>query len=160
VRCIYGNVCKNLDENFKKVRCGSLWPREYLHAPEMPHDRDAPVWPDGGAQLQAQLYDNGTLRLQWKAALDEHGVYGYEIFRAVNAGPFVHLTSSMTANHVDEYALAGNRYSYYVRAYDFAGNRSRESNHVQLIVDPAFAIPADRSLELDGDVEAQMGFSA
>jgi hypothetical protein len=87
-------------------------------------------------------------------------VYGYEIFRAVNAGPFVHLTSSLTASHVDEYALAGNRYRYYVRAYDFAGNRSADSNITEIVLEPGFVVPPDRMLRLDGDVEAEQGYSA
>ena len=160
IRCIYGNVCKNLDENFKQVRCGSLWPRQFLHAPDAPDDQDPPVWPDGGAQLTAKLNENGQVRLTWKAAIDPQGVYGYEIFRAVNEGPFVHLTSSMTASHVEEYALVGNHYRYYVRAYDFAGNRSTDSNVTEITLDLRFAIPEGRTLKLDGDVEAEQGFSA
>jgi 2,4-dienoyl-CoA reductase-like NADH-dependent reductase (Old Yellow Enzyme family) len=160
VRCIYGNVCKNLDENFKKVRCGSLWPREYLHAPEAPDDHEPPFWPEDGALLAVKLNENGQVRLNWQAALDPRGVYGYEIFRAVNGGPFVHLTSSMTPGHVDEYALAGNRYAYYVRAYDFAGNRSGSSNITAIVIEPGFAVPEDRALRLDGQVEAEQGFSA
>ncbi len=160
VRCIYGNICKNLDENFKQVRCGSLWPREYLHAPEAPEDAAPPRWPAGGAQLAARLNENGQVRLTWQAARDPQGVYGYEIFRSVNKGPFVHLTSSMTPAHVDEYALAGNRYAYAVRAYDFAGNRSADSNTVEIFVTPGFAAPEDRRLELDGNVEAEQGYSA
>src|SRR3990172_274162 len=160
IRCIYGNVCKNLDENFKQVRCGSLWPRQYLHAPDAPDDDDPPVWPNGGAQLSAKLNENGQVRLGWKPALDPKGVYGYEIFRAVNEGAFVHLTSSMTASHVDENALAGNCYRYFVRAYDFAGNRSIDSNVAEIRVEPRFAVPEDRTLRLDGGVEAEMGYSA
>jgi len=160
IRCIYGNVCKNLDENFKQVRCGSLWPRQYLHAPEAPDDHEPPVWPAGGAQLSAKLNENGQVRLTWRAAMDPQGVYGYEIFRAVNEGPFVHLTSSMTASHVEEYALAGNRYAYYVRAYDFAGNRSPDSNIAEITLDPRFSVPEGKTLELDGRVEAEQGFSA
>jgi 2,4-dienoyl-CoA reductase-like NADH-dependent reductase (Old Yellow Enzyme family) len=160
VRCIYGNVCKNLDENFKQVRCGSLWPRRYLHAPEAPGDHDPPAWPDGGAQLDARLNENGQLRLAWKAAVDPQGVYGYEIFRAVNDGAFVHLTSSMTVGHVEEYALAGNRYRYTVRAYDFAGNRSADSNVAEITLEAHFSVPEGRTLELDGDVEAEQGYSA
>lgn len=160
VRCIYGNICKNLDENFKQVRCGSLWPREYLHAPEARDDHTPPVWRDGGAQVAAVLNDNGQVRLSWIAAHDPKGVYGYEIFRAVNGGPFVHLTSSMTTSHVDEYALAGNRYAYYVRAYDFAGNRSAETNTAEVLVTPGFVVPAEKTLKLDGPVEAERGYSA
>lgn len=160
IRCIYGNICKNLDENFKQVRCGSLWPREYLHAPEATDDSRPPVWPADGAALTAKLNENGQVRLTWKAALDPQGVYGYEIFRAVNDGPFVHLTSSMTPVHVDEYALAGNGYAYYVRAYDFAGNRSENSNTTEIVIEPGFVVPQERSLKLDGKAEAAQGYSA
>jgi hypothetical protein len=157
VRCIYGNVCKNLDENFKQVRCGSLWPRGALHAPDAPDDTQPPAWPPQGAGLTARLAENGQVRLGWRPAEDPQGIYGYEIFRAVNAGPFAHLTSSLTPTHVDAYALAGNRYAYRVRAYDFAGNRSAESEAAVVSVPALFDLPAGRSLALDGDVEARLG---
>jgi 2,4-dienoyl-CoA reductase-like NADH-dependent reductase (Old Yellow Enzyme family) len=160
VRCIYGNVCKNLDENFKRVRCGSLWPRDHLHAPEAPEDETPPAWPDTGSALGVKLNENGQVRVTWRPAVDPQGVYGYEIFRSVNGGPFVHLTSSLTANHVDEYALAGNTYAYFVRAYDFAGNRSADSNTAAIAVPPPFDLPPGRSLSLDGEVEAEQGYAA
>jgi 2,4-dienoyl-CoA reductase-like NADH-dependent reductase (Old Yellow Enzyme family) len=160
VRCIYGNICKNLDENFQQVRCGSLWPRGALHAPEAPEDATPPGWPAGGARLTARLTDNGQVRLAWQQAEDPQGVYGYEIFRAVNTGPFVHLTSTLTPTHVDEYALGGNRYAYRVRAYDFAGNRSAESEVAAVTVPAPFAVPAGKRLALDGEVEAREGFAA
>jgi 2,4-dienoyl-CoA reductase-like NADH-dependent reductase (Old Yellow Enzyme family) len=160
VRCIYGNICKNLDENFQQVRCGSLWPRGHLHAPEMPDDAAPPAWPDGGALLTTRLNENGQVRLTWRPAVDPQGVYGYEIFRAVNGGLFVHLTSSLTPSHVDQHALAGNRYTYRVRAYDFAGNRSPDSNAPEIEVTPAFTVPAGRSLVLDGRVQSAEGDDA
>ena len=159
VRCIYGNVCKQLDENFKQVRCGSLWPREFLHAPEARDDDVPPRWPDSGAQISARINDAGQVRLSWHGAIDEHGMYGYEIFRAVNDGAFVHLTSSMTASHVDDHALAGNRYSYFVRAYDFAGNRSIDSDRASIDIAPGFDA-GGAVLKLDGMVEAEAGYSA
>jgi 2,4-dienoyl-CoA reductase-like NADH-dependent reductase (Old Yellow Enzyme family) len=148
VRCIYGNICKNLDENFKQVRCGSLWPRDRLHAPEAPDDQTPPAWPGDGAGLSARLQSGGQVRLTWQAAEDPQGVYGYEIFRALNGGPFEHLTSSLTPTHVDEYALAGNRYEYFVRAYDFAGNRSPASETAAVVVDPGFTPPPGTALEI------------
>jgi 2,4-dienoyl-CoA reductase-like NADH-dependent reductase (Old Yellow Enzyme family) len=160
VRCIYGNICKNLDENFQQVRCGSLWPRQALHAPQAPQDEAPPAWPAGGARLSARLSDNGQVRLGWQPAEDPLGVYGYEIFRSVNEGPFVHLTSSLTATHVDAYALAGNRYAYHVRAYDFAGNRSEDSNVAVVEVAAEYTLAAGRTLRLDGEVEAREGYKA
>jgi hypothetical protein len=61
---------------------------------------------------------------------------------------------------VDEYALAGNRYAYHVRAYDLAGNRSDRSDTVEIFVAPGFAVPADAELALDGAVEAEKGYAA
>ena len=159
IRCIYGNVCKNLDENFKKVVCGSLWPRGLLHAPEAPDDHEPPHWPTDG-KLTAAIRENGQLRLTWEKAIDPQGVYGYEIFRSVNGGAFAHLTTSKTASHVEEYALAGNTYTYFVRPYDFAGNRGVDSNETTIEIPPGFEVPTGKGISLDGEVEAEMGFSA
>ena len=126
VRCIYGNVCKQLDEKFKKVTC-TLWLRHGLNAPRAdPEDTDPPIWPTDG-QVQTILRPNGRVRVEWEDARDEFGVYGYEVFRAVNEGPYIHLSSSSTNRYTDENALAGNHYHYMIKAYDFAGNRSVES---------------------------------
>ncbi len=101
VRCVYGNVCKALDERFRTVRC-VLWPKERLHAPDAPAggDTEPPTWPEG-AELRAELRPGGQLRLTWRAAHDPQGVYGYEIFRATNEGPAAHLTSGSVTSHVD-----------------------------------------------------------
>jgi dimethylglycine catabolism A len=155
VRCIYGNICKNLDENFEQVRCGSLWPRQHMHAPERPEDEVPPAWPEEGARLAVKLNENGQVRLTWQAALDPQGVYGYEIFRAVNEGEFVHLTSSLTPTHIDKFALAGNRYRYTVRAYDFAGNRSSACPPISLEVPTGFHVPDGYSLTCNSDKEAR-----
>lgn len=160
VRCIYGNVCKSLDENFRRVRCGSLWHREFLHAPEAPDDVTPPRWEANSACLTIKVNEMGQVRLNWRAAHDPQGVYGYEIFRAVNDGPFSHLTSSLTPSHVDEYALGGNRYRYYVRAYDFAGNRSAQTETVEAWIEPGFAAQENTVLALDGKVEAEKGYAA
>jgi 2,4-dienoyl-CoA reductase-like NADH-dependent reductase (Old Yellow Enzyme family) len=159
VRCVYGNVCKALDENFRTVRC-VLWPKAELHAPEPPPEGDLepPTWP-AGARMAAELRPGGQVRLSWTPAEDPQGVYGYELFRAVNEGPFVHLTSGGQASLVDAWALAGNRYGYQVRAYDFAGNRSGPSP-VAWIEVPADYDEVDGTLKLDGDIEATAGFTA
>jgi 2,4-dienoyl-CoA reductase-like NADH-dependent reductase (Old Yellow Enzyme family) len=104
VRCVYGNVCKSLDENFKRVDC-TLWPRPKKAAasPSTIANRDAgsdvgspagvvrgqapesddtvpPAWPEGGAQLRAE-FSKGRVLLRWEAAHDNEAVYGYEVFR-------------------------------------------------------------------------------
>ena len=159
IRCVYGNVCKALDENFRQVRC-VLWPKHALHAPApVAEDVDPPVWTtDGG--LTASLRPNGQVALVWENAWDAHGIYGYEIYRRVNDGPFVHLTSVTTHRHVDAFALAGNRYGYCVRAYDFAGNRSVPCTAVEIEIPLDFALAGGAGLALDGVVEAEMGYTA
>lgn len=159
VRCVYGNVCKALDENFREVRC-ILWPKEALHAPTpTPEDVDPPMWPTDGA-IAATLRPSGQVALVWEKAVDPFGVYGYEIFRRVNDGPFVHLTSVTTHRHVDAFALAGNRYGYFVRAYDFAGNRSLPSASAEIEIPLEYALANGVGLALDGGVEAEMGYNA
>lgn len=158
VRCVYGNVCKALDENFRQVRC-VLWPKDAQHAPEQPAEAaDKPAW-DGAVELKAELRDNGSVRLAWRAATARHGVYGYEIFRAVNAGPSAHLSSGTLPTYVDTMALAGNRYRYHVRAYDYAGQRSEPSEVIEVHVPVALEAP-DGAFRLDGAVEAKEGYRA
>ena len=79
VRCVYGNVCKALDENFRTVRC-VLSPKTELHAPVPPPEGDdtPPDWP-ADAGITPELRAGGRLRLSWPAAVDPQGVYGYEI---------------------------------------------------------------------------------
>ncbi|HEY4492834.1 MAG TPA: NADH:flavin oxidoreductase [Acidobacteriota bacterium] len=127
--CTYGNVCKNLDENFHKVTC-VLWPKGNLQAPES-SDTMAPVWPARGAGLTA-AYDKGQVFLRWNDATDNESLYGYEIFRAANDEAFQHLNSVKRTTHYDMDVLAGDRYRYYIVAYDLAGNRSEQSNTVEV----------------------------
>ena len=159
VRCVYGNVCKALDEKFKKVKC-TLWLKHGLHAPEAPaEDTTPPIWPDQG-QLQAKIQPSGRVQLAWEKAEDPFGVYGYEIFRSVNDGRFVHLTSATTNRYADYHALAGNTYAYHIRAYDFAGNRSVPSNAAAVKIPLPVPLSEGQTLQLDGEIEAEMGYSA
>lgn len=126
--CEYGNVCKNLDENFHKVTC-VLWPKGALQAPES-RDTTPPVWPEEGAALKIQA-GKGQILLTWNDAIDNETVYGYEISRSVNGGEFQHLASVKRNTHYDLTVAAGNGYRYYIVAYDLAGNRSTPSNTVE-----------------------------
>ena len=154
VRCVYGNVCKALDERFREVRC-VLWPKNARHAPEPdPADLAPPSWPAGG-QLQANLRPNGGVALSWEPAEDDVAVYGYVIERALNAGPFKALTSVITRHHVDGLALAGNRYRYRILAYDLGGKRSPASAETEVEVPADFLNLAEAerfgpALRIDG----------
>lgn len=122
VRCIYGNVCKTLDENFKRVDC-TLWPKKLGQAPESDDDVP-PRWPEQGAALTAEHKD-GRVLLRWKAATDEAGMYGYQVFRAEDASILVHHASvrALSARYEDSRVLPGTTYRYAVKPYDLAGNR-------------------------------------
>ncbi len=158
VRCVYANLCKQMEENYIPVRCGALWPKEYLHAPEAHDDCEPPEWPTNG-NLQVEIKESGRVRLKWEKAVDRHAMYGYEVFRSVNGGPFSHVNShkaTATVN-VDDDALAGNRYAYFVRPFDLAGNRGADSNIAEVTVAPKFEGLPDKEIVLDGRVEAQTG---
>ncbi len=133
VRCVYGNICKSLDENFKTVAC-TLWPKGKTQAP-ISYDRIPPSWREGGAQLRGKQ-EGDKIRLEWESGQDNEGVYGYEVFRAINSGPMLHHTSvrGVTPYYVDAGVLGGHSYTYCVKAYDFAGNRSPASNQVTMVV--------------------------
>jgi len=139
VRCISINVCKSLDENFKKVRC-YLWPRGSLHAPESA-DTKPPQWPESGAGLRVFEEPRGHVRLSWSAARDPEGMYGYWIERSADGGPWEIVSAVRAEMHTtfqDSTAIAGTAYRYRVRAYDLAGNKSAPSN----VVAASLAMPA------------------
>jgi 2,4-dienoyl-CoA reductase-like NADH-dependent reductase (Old Yellow Enzyme family) len=132
VRCLCINVCKALDENFKKVRC-YFWPKGEL-VPPRSVDGEPPRWPPEGAGLEAERTP-GAVILRWRRATDNEAVYGYDILRSEDGGPFKHLWAvrgDMRPRYEDGAAAAGGRYAYVVRAYDLAGNRSEPSNAVEI----------------------------
>jgi hypothetical protein len=132
VRCAYGNVCKALDESFRRVDC-TLWPKRLGQAPES-EDRIAPEWPERGAELRAE-FKGGRVLLHWKPATDNEAVYGYQVFRAEatsTGGLLVHHASvrAVSTRYEDSRVVAGSVYRYAVRPYDLAGNRGALSEAV------------------------------
>ena len=126
VRCLYGNVCKALDENFKRVVC-TLWPKS-LGAPPESDDRVAPEWPEGDARLTAE-HASGRVLLRWRAATDNEAIYGYELLRAKKHGETAEILlhyASIRAGSLrfeDVRIMPGETYRYAIRPYDLAGNR-------------------------------------
>ncbi len=140
VRCLSINVCKALDENFKKVRC-YLWPKGALHAP-ISGDTQAPQW-KAGALLRVVEEPAGHVRLTWDAAMDAE-LYGYEVWRSTGSGAWEFAWSTRADMHTtwqDLGATAGVALRYRVRAYDVAGNKSEPSNEVEI----KLALPGVRS---------------
>lgn len=137
VRCVYGNVCKSLDENFRRVDC-TLWPKRLGQAPES-NDQIAPEWPSGGAALRAECKD-GRVLLRWQAATDNEGVYGYQVFRServATGGALVHHASvrGVSTRYEDARVVAGAEYRYALRPYDLAGNRGAMTETVTVTVE-------------------------
>ncbi|HEX7602880.1 MAG TPA: NADH:flavin oxidoreductase [Polyangiaceae bacterium] len=126
VRCLYGNVCKALDENFKRVDC-TLWPKKTGQAPES-DDPTPPEWPAAGPSVGAELKE-GRVLLRWLAATDNEGMYGYQVLRAEGDGLLLHHASVRAASlrYEDARIIGGTRYRYAVRPYDLAGNRGPAS---------------------------------
>ncbi|HKG20526.1 MAG TPA: NADH:flavin oxidoreductase [Blastocatellia bacterium] len=125
VKCVYGNICKNLDENFKKVVC-VLWPKGALQAP-LSSDREAPRWPEEGARLTAKEL-TGQVYIEWKEASDNEEIYGYEIYRSEDGGEFERMNAVKRTHAYDMTVVGGRDYVYFVQAYDLAGNKSERSN--------------------------------
>jgi hypothetical protein len=126
IRCCYANVCKAKDERFQTVTC-FLWPRGLINAPDSA-DTAPPTWPVQGASLRADTAQ-GRVSLKWNAAIDAEGVYGYDIWRSESGSIFERIDAvpgGVTAYH-DGMAVSGVDYRYYVKAYDFGGNRSEGS---------------------------------
>lgn len=133
VRCVYGNVCKALDENFRRVDC-TLWPKKMGRAPES-DDEVPPEWGPQGPGLVAE-YKEGRVLLKWAAAKDNEAVYGYEIFRAEGDGILLHHSSAraQSTRFEDARVIGGATYRYALRPYDLAGNRGPVSPAVSVTI--------------------------
>ena len=131
VRCVYGNVCKALDENFRRVDC-TLWPKKLGQAPEST-DEVPPEWAASGAGLTGE-YKEGRVLLRWTAAKDNEAMYGYQVFRAEGDGLLLHHSSARagTTRFEDPRVLGGMVYRYALRPYDLAGNHGPMSPTVQV----------------------------
>ena len=126
IRCIYCNVCKQLDENFRLVSC-FLWPKGAIQAPQ---ENRAGIGPDWGPvdALSAKV-EAGQIRLSWSPATGP-GVAGYDVHRAEDGGNAAVVEAVKSARFLDRNVLGGLRYTYYVTAYDSSGRHSPPSNSV------------------------------
>src|ERR1700722_6002814 len=133
VRCVYGNVCKALDENFRRVDC-TLWPKKLGHAPES-DDTVPPEWGPQGPSVTAE-YREGRVLLKWSAAKDNEAVYGYQVFRAEGDGVLVHFSSARAAStrFEDARVIGGVKYKYALRPYDLGGNHGPMSPSVSVAI--------------------------
>lgn len=129
LRCIWCNVCKQLDENFKEVHC-FLWPKGARQAPPDRAEGDGPAWPVAGAGLAARV-EAGAIRLTWQRAVGAE-ITGYDIYRAEDDGSESCIEAVRSTKSLDRNVLGGLRYTYYVRAHDAAGRHSPPSEIVRV----------------------------
>jgi len=91
-------------------------------------DTVAPTAPEG---FTATAVPGEKVMLSWKAASDNVGINGYNVYRRPSAGSsFSKLNSSPVGAlaYEDKTATAGKNYDYAVRAVDAAGNESADSD--------------------------------
>jgi 2,4-dienoyl-CoA reductase-like NADH-dependent reductase (Old Yellow Enzyme family) len=129
IRCIYCNVCKQLDENFKTVTC-FLWPKGLIQAPREDSSADAPRWPADGAGLTATV-KNGTIQLAWKRA-EGTDITGYDVYRAEEGGDAGIIEAVKSPKCTDRLVLGGLGYSYHVVGYDKSGRHTPPSNSISI----------------------------
>ena len=139
VRCIYCNVCKQLDENFKLVTC-FLWPKGATQAPQDYRSVDRPRWPEG--QVLSAAVKDGTVQLTWKKA-EGAEIVGYDVFRAEDGGNAGIVEAVKAPRFSDRLVLGGLSYTYHVMAFDKLGRHSPPSNSVRLDLPiPDFSQPS------------------
>ncbi len=87
--------------------------------------------PTAPTNLSASNITNSTVDLSWTASTDNVGVEGYNVYQNGTKLGSVASTSTNISG------LEGSTtYSFYVEAYDAAGNISDESNVVEITTDP------------------------
>lgn len=132
LRCIYCNVRKQLDENFRVVNC-FLWPRGSRQAPE--HVEAAVAeWHSSGLSLNV-AHHGSFVQLNCNAAGAD--AIGYEVNRAEQGhGNLVAASGAVAAvrnpKYRDTTAIAGLRYTYYVRPFAAEGLYGAPSNAVMI----------------------------
>jgi len=140
VRCIYCNVCKQLDGSFREVNC-FLWPKGRNQAPDDDPDGEAPTWADDQGGLAAEIDDKGRILLAWQVpASGDTRIY--DIYRAEENGDMTCIEAVKKPKFRDPLALGGLNYTYYVRAIAADGRASPPSNAVRVSPDvPDFSTP-------------------
>ena len=143
VRCIYCNVCKQLDGSFRKVNC-FLWPKGMDQAPADDPDGRAPAWGDDQGGLSAEVDAKGRVRLEWQPpASGDTRIY--DVYRAEENGDMSCLEAVKKTHFRDPLALGGLSYTYYVRAIAADGRASPPSNAVHVAPDlPTYADPTSQ----------------
>jgi chitodextrinase len=105
-----------------------------------PVDTTPPTQPTG---LMATAASPSQINLQWKASTDSIGVAGYYVYR--NG---IKIATVTTTSYGDANLSASTKYSYYVVAFDGAGNKSTASATVSATTQTQ----ATKTLTMEGTV--------
>jgi hypothetical protein len=139
VRCIWCNVCKQLDENFKEVHC-FLWPKGARQAPADDAALERPRWGADGGALKVEMDKDGSAKLSWSRAAG--AVAGYDVYRSDGTGKVRIVDGVKGTRFVDRTVIAGLAYTYYIRGFDASGHASPPSSSARLELPvPEFAAP-------------------
>lgn len=138
VKCDYCNVCKALDGTHRTVVC-TLWPQGAIQASAEQPSLAAPAWPQDEAALTARMKDS-RVELNWAKAA---GASYYEVYRIDPRGEAQMVDAVKVTSWLDELALAGRTYRYFVRPYALAGRPGSRSATVDIEVPaPSYATAA------------------
>ncbi len=108
-----------------------------------PFDIENPATASDIYELQIGIADGG-IQLSW-TELSAPGPDGYNVYRNENETVFeIYAELAATGNYTDESIINGNRYKYYVVAYD-ANGEANASNlaEVKLDTDPILVIESE-----------------
>ncbi|MCX7771227.1 MAG: hypothetical protein N2202_09155 [Proteobacteria bacterium] len=83
--------------------------------------------PTAPTNLTANSVTTSSVSLSWSASTDNVGVAGYKIFKN-----YVEIGTTTLTNYTDSNVSPSTTYTYYVQAFDSAGNISQNSNIVQV----------------------------
>ena len=101
------------------------------NATQVTADTEGPTDP---TNLVASNITTSSIDLSWNASTDNVGVVGYYVYQdGAQVGNVIHPTTATTISGLSE----STQYSFYVRAYDAAGNLSGLSNTVTPTTLPA-----------------------
>lgn len=120
---------------YRKNNTAPLWTRTFTKSTGP--DTQAPTAP---TNLTATDASATQVNLSWTASSDNVGVTGYKIFRGGSQ-----IGTSATNSYSDTPVQPATSYSYYVTAYDAAGNNSSASNTAP-VTTPCAALPTDKGV--------------
>jgi chitodextrinase len=111
---------RDIESELADTSDGNTYSNNTFHEGNPPSDTESPAAP---SQLAASAASSSQIDLSWTASTDNVGVEGYKVYR-----DGVQVGTATTTSYSDTGLSSSTTYTYYVKAYDLAGNLSAESN--------------------------------